>query len=235
MSDSTVSTLNQGAWGVRYVQRYFSHTTPTPEYLSPNQADLVAQPVTQGGRQAAWFVQLPQGQQAVLRHYRRGGLIARVFHDQYAWLGAQQTRSWAEFEVMHYLYEHGAPVPEPIWASWQRYCLYYRAALLTARIPKARTLASVLDQACPRLVAEAIKKIHDAGVYHADLNAFNILLDAQQKVWLIDFDRARRFRQLSFVQRKKNLHRLQRSLLKVNGQAGGRWYQLLSQAYKAQL
>jgi len=235
MSQSRIATVQHAHWGVRYVRAFFPHDTPTPEYLSPTEPTLQAQPVTQGGRQAAWFVQLPLGQQAVLRYYRRGGLVARVFHDQYLWLGEQKTRSWAEFEVMRYLHDLGVPVPEPIWASWQKHGFYYRAALATERVLGARTLASTLNQASPRPVARAIKKMHDAGVFHADLNAFNILLDAEQAVWLIDFDRARRCRQLSFAQRKNNLRRLQRSLLKISGPVGGRWYQHLAQAYKSQL
>ncbi|HLS16395.1 MAG TPA: 3-deoxy-D-manno-octulosonic acid kinase [Paenalcaligenes sp.] len=235
MSNSSIATLTQLGWGVRYVRDFFPQTTPAPEYFSPTSERLHAQPVTQGGRQAAWFVQLPFDQPAVLRYYRRGGLIAQFFHDQYLWLGAERTRSWAEFEVMRYLYEQGVPVPEPIWASWERHFLYYRAALVTARVAGARPLASALNQASPDGVARVVKSMHDAGVYHADLNAFNILLDADEAVWLIDFDRARRFRQLSFAQRKNNLRRLQRSLLKIAGPVGGRWYQRMAQAYKALL
>src|SRR5699024_11257829 len=64
--------------------------------------------------------------------------------------------------------------------SWHRHGFYYRAALATERVLGARTLASTLNQVSPRPVARAIKKMHDAGVFHADLNAFNILLDAER-------------------------------------------------------
>src|SRR5690625_5699225 len=86
---------------------------------------------------------------------------------------------------MRYLHDLGVPVPEPIWASWQKHGFYYRAALATERVLGARTLASTLNQASPRPVARAIKKMHNAGVFHADLNAFNILLDAEKVVCLI--------------------------------------------------
>lgn len=228
-----MTTLVQDNWGICYRSDYFPHHIPTPERLQPTQAALKAQPVTQGGRQAAWFIQLPLGQEAVLRQYRRGGFIARVFYDHYVWCGAHRTRSWAEFKIMQYLQAQHVPVPTPIWASWQRTGVYYRAALITERIPQAHTLASQLFDTDPEMVAQGIKKMHDAGVYHADLNAFNILLDAQKSVWLIDFDRARRYQSLSFSQRKKNLHRLHRSLVKIQGQAGARWYQFLIQAYQA--
>src|SRR5699024_12661940 len=89
MSQSRIATVQHAHWGVRYVRAFFPHDTPTPEYLSPTEPTLQAQPVTQGGRQAAWFVQLPLGQQAVLRYYRRGGVVARVFDDQYLCLVAR--------------------------------------------------------------------------------------------------------------------------------------------------
>jgi 3-deoxy-D-manno-octulosonic acid kinase len=65
-----------------------------------------------------------------------------------------------------------------------------------------------------RQTGECIRRFHDAGVYHADLNARNILLDVHFKVWLIDFDRAKT---IAAGSRKfeANLSRLLRSLQKV--------------------
>lgn len=231
---STVQTLSGEHWGLRYLSSFYPEGVPSLDSVSPNTPELAAQPVLQGGRQAAWFIDLPNGGRGVLRHYRRGGLVARCFYDQYLWLGAERTRSWAEFEVMCYLHGQGVPVPMPVAASWHRHWAYYRAALITEQVPGARTLASLLSIKWVPLVARAIKKMHDAGVYHADLNAFNILIDAEQAVWLIDFDRARRYGRLSFTQRERNLQRLQRSLLKLSGAVGARWYQHLAQAYNAQ-
>jgi 3-deoxy-D-manno-octulosonic acid kinase len=58
-----------------------------------------------------------------------------------------------------------------------------------------------------------IAKFHHAGVDHADLNAHNILLDAAQRVSVIDFDRGRLRTPGSW--RLRNLRRLHRSLLKI--------------------
>ena len=38
-------------------------------------------------------------------------------------------------------------------------------------------------------IGATIKRFHDHEVYHHDLNAHNILINAQQDVYLIDFDR----------------------------------------------
>src|SRR5690625_7073044 len=113
MSNSSIATLTQLGWGVRYVRDFFPQTTPAPEYFSPTSERLHAQPVTQGGRQAAWFEQLPCDQPAVLRYYRRAGLIAQVFHDQYLCFRAERTRCWPAFEVLRYRRDQRGPVPEP--------------------------------------------------------------------------------------------------------------------------
>lgn len=196
---------------------------------------LGGEPVREGGRQAAWFVEGPFGA-AVLRHYRRGGLRARLGRESYFWLGESRTRSFAEFRVLSHLRAAGVAVPQPLGAAYWRRGLGYRAAILVARIPAARTLAVAL---CPKAgaveampVARAIHAMHQAGVSHADLNAHNILLDGRAGVWLIDFDRAR-MGVVSREQRRKNLLRLRRSLVKVCGAPGARWWEALHSAYES--
>lgn len=63
-------------------------------------------------------------------------------------------------------------------------------------------------------VGKALRRMHDAGVYHADLNAHNLLLGNDGRVYLVDFDRARRRTQAPGW-RRANLDRLQHSLDKL--------------------
>lgn len=188
-----------------------------------------AQAVTQGGRQAAWFVEGAYGS-AVLRHYRRGGLLARLRGDTYCWLGAARVRAWAEVRVLAHLQAAGVAVPPPVAAAYWRTGLSYRNAILVGRIFGAMPLARSLDHASPPAVADAIHAMHDAGVCHADLNAYNILLDPDEAVWLIDFDRATIGR-VSSRQRHNNLQRLRRSLVKVAGPQGAAWAEQLEACY----
>ena len=184
-----------------------------------------AVPVGEGGRQAAWFVDGAHGP-AVLRHYRRGGLRARLGRESYLWLGRSQVRAFAETRVLAYLRDAGVRVPEPLGAAWWRAGVMYRNAILVARIPGARALAGWLDRADPAAIARSIAAMHVAGVWHADLNAFNILFDDQDQVWLIDFDRAR-MGPVSARDRRVNLLRLRRSLVKIAGAKGERWWREL--------
>ena len=62
-------------------------------------------------------------------------------------------------------------------------------------------------------IGRCIRRFHDLGVCHADLNAHNLLLNEDAKVYLIDFDRCQLRRE--GLWRDGNLVRLRRSLEKV--------------------
>ena len=144
------------------------------------------------GRGTTWFIRVGEGSY-VLRHYRRGGLIAKFSKDRY-WYGSEsETRSFAEWYLTYHLHRAGLPVPAPIAARYQRRGLFYRADLITQRIENSESLAQRLLKGPLSLtqwiaVGRCIRRFHDAGVCHADLNAHNILLTPEQ-VYLIDFDR----------------------------------------------
>jgi 3-deoxy-D-manno-octulosonic acid kinase len=204
-------------------------TDPHVGLFDPSAPALHAEPVSQGGRQAAWFVSGEFGK-GVLRHYRRGGLIARISADRYVWTGAESTRSFAEFELLRSMHHQGLPVPKPIAAVYWRRGPTYRAAILIERLIGVKPLANMLDHGNQTAVAAAIFAMHEAGVWHADLNAYNILLDPIGTVWLIDFDKGRR-QLLSLERRQANLLRLRRSLRKVGDARGITWWEELSIIY----
>src|SRR5690606_36298866 len=67
-----------------------------PRWFDPGWWGDDAQPVAAGGRGSAWFVAAPFGR-AVLRHYLRGGLPAKLSRDRYLWRGPDRSRGFAEF------------------------------------------------------------------------------------------------------------------------------------------
>ncbi len=175
---------------------------------------------TAAGRGSAWFVDARPGMPAqVLRHYRRGGLVARWVADRYLWTGEEATRSFRELRLLAMIESLGLPAARPVAARYVRDGLWYRADLLTVAIPAARPLAERLDAApgdalWPR-VGATLRAFHDAGIRHADLNARNLLICADGAVQLIDFDRGARCRPGRW--RAANLARLARSLQKFAG------------------
>jgi 3-deoxy-D-manno-octulosonic acid kinase len=170
-----------------------------------------------GGRGSVSYVEAPFGS-IVIRHYRRGGLVARALGDVYLWTGEDRTRGFAEFRLLSHLCELGLPVPAPIAARYVRSALGYRGDLITRRIDNAMTFADLLkagrfDGDVARRIGEEIAAFHAAGAYHADLNAHNILITAD-RIWIVDFDRGA-LRAPGEAWRRSNLERLHRSCAKV--------------------
>ena len=96
-------------------------------------------PVGVGGRGAAWFIDHGAGQW-VLRHYRRGGFVARLSQDRYLWTGEARVRAFAEYRLLADLAARGLPVPEPVAARYERRGPWYRCDLITRRIAGSSVL-----------------------------------------------------------------------------------------------
>jgi len=195
-----------------------------PEFFDPTRwhARKSAGAVS-GGRGGALFIEAPFGR-CVLRHYRRGGMVAGLMGDRYLWTGAERTRGFAEFRLLAALRQRDLPVPAPVAARYRRQGVHYRADLITRRIDGAQTLAELLAQGsadahAAARVGSAIAKFHAQGAYHADLNAHNVLLN-DDTVWLIDFDRGE-LREPARDWQLANLARLKRSLLKLGAARDG--------------
>ena len=170
------------------------------------------------GRGSAWFIESPHGP-VVLRQYLRGGWAAKFSRQAYFYTGVSRSRPFREYHLLVDLWEKGLPVPRPVAALCQHHGVLSSGAIMMAGIVSATTLADVLtgDSIADGIwasVGKCIRRFHDAGVWHADLNARNILLDDDFQVFLIDFDRAR-FRPGKAVNGEGNLNRLKRSLVKL--------------------
>lgn len=199
-----------------------------------------------GGRSSIALLEVggsPSSQFWVLRHYRRGGLVARLSQDSYFFTGSSRTRSFREWRLLAELRRRGLPVPPPIAARYVRRGLMYRADLITQLLPATHTLAALiigreLHESGWRAVGRTIAAFHREGVRHADLNANNIVIgEVDGTVHLLDFDRGRIQRPGAWEQ--EVLARLKRSLEKIrrqhkNVKFGEReWGWVLSEAQRA--
>lgn len=174
------------------------------------------------GRGATFGVTL-DGADAVLRRYRRGGVVSRLLNDRYLWLGVERARPVREFRLLAAALAAGLPVPRPLAAQAQRQGAYYTGSLVMGRIANAQTLSSFLAQMADWSafdwsgLGSVLGRIHALGFQHADLNAHNLLFDAAKAHWVIDWDRGQQ-RAFNAHWTDQVLQRLRRSLRKLFGE-----------------
>ena len=172
-----------------------------------------------GGRGNTMFVgNIPR--QFVLRHYRRGGLLGKVIRNSYVFAGEDLTRSFKEWRLLDKLATNNMNVPRPAAARFCRHGTFYTADLITVRIPDVISLSQYIatkdrGEAFWRSVGQAIWTFHEAGVYHADMNAYNVQVDKDGDIWMLDFDKGALKSPGPWQQ--ETLGRLHRSLVKVLG------------------
>jgi len=212
-SPQTVRTTRFGKRQVLYDAELVAD--PDEALFVPAAADRIE--VGSGGIGRAQVVYHRRGSlDLVNRHYYRGGLMASLLGDIYPGVRAENSRSFREWCMLSIMRKQGLPVPVPVAASVISSGLFYRADLVTQRIAGVNTLAECCAAAPVsadswRHIGEVIRQFHNSNVYHADLNARNILLADTGEVYLIDFDKGM-FRLTGQSWRNANLARLRRSL-----------------------
>lgn len=161
-----------------------------------------------------------KGLRAILKHGRRGGLLKG---DLFFGL----RRPLREFMLSDQARKKGVPTPVVAAARVRSVLgLGYRGDLLVVEIPDAKDLGDLLRHPpatarernrAIRAAARAVRKAHDAGLLHADLNLKNVLVRADE-AWVIDLDKSvLRAAPLGQAERASNLLRLYRSFLKKGG------------------
>jgi tRNA A-37 threonylcarbamoyl transferase component Bud32 len=173
------------------------------------------------GRTLHPSIPIREGERVVLRQYVHGGLFRNFNRSLYLF----GSRSFRELALTEEIRSCGIPTVQPI-AAIHRLILwpFYQAYLLSIEIPHSKDLIQyfseigirpsreniVLKRKTIRSVGLLLRKFHQTGFFHGDLQLKNILVAGDQ-LFLIDFDRSFRKRALSVRERIKNLLRLNRS------------------------
>ena len=178
------------------------------------------------GRRMHTVLELPGGASAVVRHYVHGGLLRKVTGDRFA----SSERFFREVRVSEHLRKNGVDTPEVLGLLVQGGRLgFCRGALATRMVPGGRDLLEFLrsregeelaaspasKRALAKAAAVSVRKMHDAGVSHADLHIKNMLLAQDGRVFILDLDRAGLHKNLGTARRLANLIRLGRSVEKT--------------------
>lgn len=146
-----------------------------------------------------------EGARWAVRHYRRGGAVARLLGDRYVRVGT--PRPFQELEASEAVRARRIPTPRVVAAAVYDAGPFYRGDLVTAFLPDTVELADVLFDPERRGVSgtmdrrdalkeagNLIRKMARAGVLHRDLNARNILLEWSghaPNAYVVDLDRSR--------------------------------------------
>ncbi len=176
------------------------------------QQNLIEQ--TKSGRGAVYFFSF-NNRKFALRHYLRGGLVAKINKQRFRWKNIANTRVYSELLLLEYMHKNGLRVPTPIAGRVEKAGLTYSAAIITEIIPHSNELHQILlqspiDKALWSAIGASIKQMHNLNVCHDDINVKNILIDNKEQVFLIDFDKCMRKPDGNW--KEKNIARFRRSL-----------------------
>jgi hypothetical protein len=181
------------------------------------------------GRARLGLVRLANGEEALLRPYRHGGLLRGLTRGLFwTW----PPRPLKELAVTEAARRRGVATAEIVAALVERVIgPLYRGWLVIRVLEGARDLWSALHghefaaagkSAMIRAAAQAVREMHRKGVYHRDLNLKNILIRAEGgglKAYVIDLDKAMLFpREVPARKARANLARLHRSVCKLDPQ-----------------
>jgi tRNA A-37 threonylcarbamoyl transferase component Bud32 len=163
----------------------------------------------------------------VVRDYWHGGLFGKILRD-FFW---DRLRPLKELSICEVASKSGVKTTEVIAIVKNKIMgPLYKCQLVSKEITCAIDLMVLLlnpekiqfvaqKRQIINKVAKAVKEMHDAGIYHADLHLKNILVQFAEgrdvNVYIIDLDKSKQREKISIYKRMKNIMRLDRSVEKM--------------------
>lgn len=153
-------------------------------------------------------------QRVVVRRFLPGGLLRFVRPSTFV----TPERPFRELSLYLHLRALGFPTLEPAAAVARRRGSRWILHLVTVQLEGARELLGLLQPGSAsrlerrmllRLAGDVVRRLHEAGIHHADLHLKNLLWNGAQ-VHVIDLDRSRLESDVSITARVQNLSRLWR-------------------------
>ncbi len=184
------------------------------------------------GRGEAYGVTLG-GVPAVVRHARHGGLLAPLLRDLYV----GEPRFFREAALARQLAGGGVRTPDVLAGVRYGAGPAHRADVATAEVAAVDLVELFYGERPPAGEARAaalaalghlVRRLHDLGFVHPDLQLRNLLLEPAARpeggrartAWLLDLDTCRPMRGNGEAERARNLERFYRSWAKWNALRG---------------
>jgi len=170
-----------------------------------------------GGRTSITVTRLQGIGSVVIKYYRRGGAIRYLIKKRYLKCG--KTRCQIEYELLQKVRSLGINAPEPV-AFAYRGRLFYQCWLVTREIQDHQTLVQISrsneEQArmAMKAVVKQVSMLIKNKILHADLHPGNVIVDNQNQVYLLDFDKGGVFPGDKNALRTRYLRRWNRAIQK---------------------
>jgi len=170
-----------------------------------------------GGRSSVGYHRIDDLGPVAVKHYKRGGLWGRLVKRRYLKWG--KSRSQLEFELLLKAQDLGINVPEPLLYAHRGRWIYL-AWLVTREIKQPQSLArlSLNDEKRARQVMasviDQISRLIDHGIWHVDLHPGNVVVDQNDRVFLLDFDKGSLHQGNKMRLRNRYIHRWRRAVSK---------------------
>ncbi len=170
-----------------------------------------------GGRSTVVRMDLSGIGPVVVKSYTRGGIIRRIIHRTYLRTGRPRCRK--EYALLERLHQLGVRAPTPVAFAYAGH-LFYHAWLISKELQDAMPLA-VLGKIAPERCRSAMRDLQFQvsilvanRILHVDLHPGNVLVDSAGRAFLIDFDKARKWRRGENQLRRRYRDRWQRAVAK---------------------
>ena len=169
------------------------------------------------------------GERFVVRRFGHGGLLRWFTRVRFS----DPERPFRELIVSNALQRSGVRTPQVVAARARRMPVWgWQLELITRRVEESLDLGEALERmrvgslsasarsALFRATGALLRELHGMGLLHADLNPRNLLveeeslLEAQPELWVLDLDRSAFVERLSDRERRDNLRRLLRAVLR---------------------
>jgi len=215
MSAISIKTYNSYHFGFLHdlTERHLKHLTKL--FRTPAKtADSVL-----GGRNSVLIDEINGLGPVVVKYYRRGGLVRYIVKQRYLKCG--KTRGQKEYELLQKVRNLGINAPEPIVFAY-RGRLFYQAWLVTREIKQHQTLAQISlsnENRARILMKEVVKQVSiliKYSILHVDLHPGNIIVDKQDQIYLLDFDKGRIFSGNKIKLESRYISRWSRAISKHN-------------------
>lgn len=155
------------------------------------------------------------GTEIVLKRFREDAIVHRL---ESLFVGSGASRVWRGAAL---LARAGFPAPEVLAVlERRRFGLPFRSCVVV-RYVEGRTVdelwrdrTGLARRALTVAFARYLRRLHDAGLYPQDVRGANVLVETEDPpvFVLVDLDRVRRYRHVSWRRRRKNLVQVHRSV-----------------------